>query len=57
MRRSGKTNYRLAKETGLLETTLSRFRSDTTVGLRMDEKLDRLFDVLGLAVVERTGAK
>ena len=47
----GKTRYRIAQDTDIAESALSRFMSGER-GLSM-EALDRLLDYLGLEVVER----
>lgn len=49
------TRYRIAKETGISESALSRFMSGER-GLSM-EALDRLLEYLGLEVVERKTGK
>jgi len=51
----GKSRYRLAKETGISEPTLSRFMSGER-GLPM-VTLDRLADYLGLDIVQSKGGK
>ena len=49
--RSGVTRYRIAKDTGILETSLSRFvRGETS--LRLD-KADVLAEYLGLELVKK----
>jgi transcriptional regulator with XRE-family HTH domain len=48
--RSGMTRYRICKEIGLSESTMSRFMAGER-GLSM-EVLDRLFPLLGLRVIE-----
>ena len=54
---SGKSRYRIAKELGIAESTISRFMSGQG-GLSMDN-LDALADLLGLnlAVSKRATAK
>lgn len=51
----GQTRYRIAKETGISEPTLSRFMSGER-GLPM-LTLDRLADHLGLDIVQSKGGK
>lgn len=51
----GVTRYRIAKDTEIEESALSRFMSGKR-GLSM-EAIDRLLDYLGLEVVERKGRK
>jgi transcriptional regulator with XRE-family HTH domain len=48
---SGKTRYRIAQDTEIAESALSRFMSGER-GLSM-ESLDRLLEYLGLEVVAR----
>ena len=48
--KSGATRYRIAKDTGIAESALSRFMSGER-GLSM-EALDLLLEYLGLEVVE-----
>ena len=48
---SGKSRYRIAKETGIAESALSRFMSGER-GLSM-QALDTLLEYLGLEVVPR----
>ena len=49
--RSGKSRYRIAKDTGILETSLSRFvRGETS--LRLD-KADVLAEYFGLELLPR----
>jgi transcriptional regulator with XRE-family HTH domain len=52
---SGVTRYRIAKDTGILETSLSRFMRGET-SLRLD-KADELADYLGLELVKKRKAK
>jgi len=47
----GKSRYQIAKDTGILETSLSRFMRGET-SLRLD-KADVLADYLGLELVKR----
>jgi transcriptional regulator with XRE-family HTH domain len=47
---SGKTRYRIAKETGISEVTLCRFASGER-GLSM-KALDKIGEYLGLRIVE-----
>jgi hypothetical protein len=49
------TRYRIAKDTGILETSLSRFMRGET-SLRLD-KADTLADYLGLELVKRRKVK
>jgi transcriptional regulator with XRE-family HTH domain len=48
---SGLTRYRIAKELGISESTMSRFMSGKG-GLSL-ENIDRLADLLGLGIVVR----
>lgn len=48
----GKSRYQLAKETGILESTLSRFVNDEKRGLSVDA-INRLGENLGLEIVVR----
>jgi transcriptional regulator with XRE-family HTH domain len=48
---SGVSRYRIAKDTGILETSLSRFMAGET-SLRLD-KADVLAEYLGLDLVKR----
>jgi transcriptional regulator with XRE-family HTH domain len=49
--RSGKTRYQIAQDTGVLQTSLSRFMRGET-SLRLD-KADVLAEYLGLELVSR----
>jgi transcriptional regulator with XRE-family HTH domain len=51
----GVTRYRIAKDTGILETSLSRFMRGET-SLRLD-KADLLADYLGLKLVKKAKGK
>ena len=50
--RGGKTQYRLAKETGVSAATLSRFVTGKRKGLSM-EAIDAIFENLGLNISKR----
>lgn len=50
---SGVSRYRIAQDTGILETSLSRFMRGET-SLRLD-KADVLADYLGLELMKRRG--
>ena len=52
---SGVSRYRIAQDTGILETSLSRFMRGET-SLRLD-KADVLADYLGLKLVKKRKAK
>jgi transcriptional regulator with XRE-family HTH domain len=52
---SGLSRYRICKEIGITESTMSRFMN-AKGGLSM-ASLDRLADLLALAVVSRAGTK
>lgn len=55
MEESGISRYQIAKDTGILQTSLSRFiRGETS--LRLD-KADLLAEYLGLELVEKRKAK
>jgi transcriptional regulator with XRE-family HTH domain len=49
---SGKTRYRIAKETGVSQETLSRFANGKRTGMSM-EAIDKLFQNLGLRISKR----
>ncbi len=51
---SGMSRYRICREIGLSQPTMSRFMAGKS-GLSM-ESLDRLAELLGLAVVRKTEA-
>ena len=53
--KSGVSRYRIAQDTGILETSLSRFMRGET-SLRLD-KADVLAEYLGLKLVERRKLK
>lgn len=55
VRQSGLSKYRIARDTGILETSLGRFMRGET-SLRLD-KADLLADYLGLELVKRRKAK
>jgi transcriptional regulator with XRE-family HTH domain len=55
IRQCGVTRYRIAKDTGILETSLSRFMAGET-SLRLD-KADVLAEYLGLELVKKRKAK
>lgn len=53
--RSGKTRYQIAQDTGILQTSLSRFMRGET-SLRLD-KADVLAEYLGLELVKKRKGK
>ena len=52
---SGTTRYRIAQDTGIAESALSRFMSGER-GLSM-EAIDQLLEYLGLEVVEKSKSR
>lgn len=55
VRQSGLSQYRIARDTGILETSLGRFMRGET-SLRLD-KADLLAGYLGLELIKRRKAK
>lgn len=48
--RSGKTRYRIHKQTGIAESQLSRFVNDSSVGLSL-RNIDKLCECIGVELV------